>query len=317
MPDNSPMMNSNPKQRTKRGVLEQAKPFRSGLAAIIGRANVGKSTLLNKLVGEKLSIVSPKPHTTRHRMLGVLNGERFQVGLVDTPGYLAKGRDRLDAAMASQLREALAEADLVVLVVEPRLPGAIERNFITQLQQSGTPALLVINKVDVVAKSSLLPVMEAYAAAHPFLEVIPVSSLKEEGLELLVSLLAAHLPEQSALFPPETLTDKPLPFLLGEAIREQVYIQYAMEVPYAVAIEVEQFEEREDGRPDYIQATIYVDKPSQRRLLIGKDGNALKEVGTKARQEIEKLVGRPVFLDLWVKVNPKWRTDPRFLQHVL
>ena len=285
--------------------------------AIIGRANVGKSTLLNRLVGQKLSIVSPKPHTTRHRLLGVLNGEGFQAGLMDTPGYLAKGRDRLDAAMAGQLRDALEAADLVLLVAEPRPPGAIERSFIAQLQESGTPALLVVNKIDTVVKQKLLPVMEAYAASHAFVEIVPVSALKESGLELLPHLLGEHLPGQDALFPPETLTDKPLSFLLGEAIREQVYIYYREEVPYFVAVSVEQFEEREDERPDYLQAIIYVDKPSQRQLLIGKGGEAIKEVGTRARREIEKLVGRPVFLDLWVKVNPKWRTDPRFLQQVV
>ena len=292
----------------------QPTPFRSGLVAIIGRANVGKSTLLNKLIGQKLSIVSPKPHTTRHRLLAVLNGEGFQIGLLDTPGYLPKGRDRLDASMASQLNEALAAADLVVLVAEPRLPGIVEQRFMATLKKSRTPALLVVNKVDTIQKSGLLPVMEAYATAHQFLEVVPVSALQEDGLNLLVRLLVGHLPQQDPLFPPEMLTDQPLRFLLGEAIREQVYIQYAMEVPYAVAVEVEEFEEREGERPDYLQATIYVERPSQRQLLIGKGGAALKEVGVQARQEIEKLVGRPVYLDLWVKVNPRWREDTQFLR---
>lgn len=285
--------------------------------AIIGRANVGKSTLLNKLAGQKLSIVSPKPHTTRHRLLAVLNGDGFQAGLLDTPGYLPKSRDRLDASMSDQLNEALAAADLAVLVAEPRLPGIVERRFMAMLQESGTPAILVVNKVDTIHKAGLLPVMGAYAAAHPFLEVVPVSALEEDGLELLVRLLAAHLPQQDPLFPPEMLTDQPLRFLLGEAIREQVYIQYAMEVPYAVAVEIEEFEEREGEKPDYLQATIYVDKPSQRQLLIGKGGAALKEVGVQARQAIEKLAGRPVFLDLWVKVNPRWREDAQFVQRVL
>lgn len=285
--------------------------------AIIGRANVGKSTLLNKLAGQKLSIVSPKPHTTRHRLLAVLNGDGFQAGLLDTPGYLPKGRDRLDASMAGQLNEAIAAADLAVLVAEPRLPGVVERRLMAILQESGTPAILVVNKVDTVQKAGLLPVMEAYATAYQFLEVVPVSALEEDGLELLVRLLAARLPQQDPLFPPEMLTDQPLRFLLGEAIREQVYIQYAMEVPYAVAVEIEEFEEREGEKPDYLRATIYVDKPSQRQLLIGKGGAALKEVGVQARQAIEKLAGRPVFLDLWVKVSPRWREDAQFVQRVL
>ena len=298
-------------------IADAAPAFRSGLVAIAGRANVGKSTLLNRLVGRKLSIVSPKPHTTRHRLLGVLNGEEFQAGLMDTPGYLTKGRDRMDASMAGQLRDALEAADLVTLVAEPRPPGAIERNFMRLFQESGTPALLAINKIDTVAKQRLLPVMEAYAECHPFVEIVPVSAMKESGLELLADLLGRHLPEQEALFPPETLTDRPLAFLLGEAVREQVYLYYGKEVPYFVAVGVEQFEEREDERPDYVQAVIYVDKPSQRQLLIGKGGEAIREVGTRARQEAERLVGRPVFLDLWVKVSRRWRTDPNFLRRVV
>ncbi len=287
--------------------------YRSGIVAIVGRANVGKSTLLNKLLGQKLSIVSPKPHTTRHQLLGVLQGERFQAGLLDTPGYLSKGRDQLDAAMARQTTTAFSEAHLVVLVVEPRLPGAVERHFITLLQQSGTPAIIVVNKIDTVSKSKLLPVMEAYAQAHPFLEVVPLSALQEDGTALLAHLLEEHLPEAEPIFPPETLTDRPLRFLVAEVIREKVFLQYAQEVPYFVAVEVEDYQERADDQPDYAQATIYVNKASQRRLLIGHGGTALKEVGIAARHDIEELVGKPVYLELWVKVNPKWRSKAGFV----
>ena len=296
---------------------EEPPPFKSGLVAIIGRANVGKSTLLNGMVGQKVSIVSPKPHTTRHRLLGVLNGEGFQVGLLDTPGYLAKGRDQLDVAMSRQGATALAEAHLVVLVAEPRLPGDVERHFMAQLVRSRTPAIMVVNKVDAVVKAKLLPVMEAYTNAHPFLEVVPVSALTGDGLDLLVHLVAEHLPEQEELFPPEMLTDRPVAFLMGEAVREQVFLQFAQEVPYFVAVEVEEYEEREGEQPDYLRATIYVDKPSQRQMLIGKGGSALKQVGVRARREIEKLAGRPVFVDLWVKVNPKWRKKAGFVQGTL
>ena len=285
--------------------------------AIIGRVNVGKSTLLNHLVGQKVSIVSPKPHTTRHRLLGVLNGEGFQVGLLDTPGYLARGRDQLEAAMSRQSATALAEADLVMLVVEPRLPGDVERHFISQLQQLSMPSLLVINKVDTVTKAKLLPVMEAYAGVHRFLEIMPVSAAQEDGLDLLVRVLAQHLPEQEPLFPPELLTDRPVRFLASEIIREKVYLLYAKEVPYYVAVEIEEFEEREGERPDYVRATIYVDKPSQRQMLIGKGGSALKEVGVLARQEMEEMMERPVYVELWVKVNPKWRRKAGFIQRLL
>ena len=170
-------------------------PFKSGFVAIIGRVNVGKSTLLNHLLGEKLSIVSAKPHTTRHRLLGVLQTPRFQAALLDTPGYLAGGRDQLDAVMSRQGTAALAEADLVVLVVEPRPPGDVERQFMAQLKRLGDTGLLVVSKVDTVAKPKLLPVMEAYAQAHPFLEIVPVNALRKDGLDLLLRLMEAHLPE--------------------------------------------------------------------------------------------------------------------------
>jgi GTP-binding protein Era len=292
-------------------------PFHSGLVAIIGRSNVGKSTILNKLLGQKVSIVSPKPHTTRHKLLGVLNGAGFQAGLLDTPGFLAKGRDQLDASMSRQGASALAEADLVVLVAEPRTPGDVEQHFMDQLRRMTIPAILVINKVDTVAKVKLLPVLEAYASALPFVEIVPVSALQDDGLDLLVQLLGEHLPEQEELFPPEMLTDRPVRFLVSEIIREQVYLKYSQEVPYAVAVAVEEYEEREGREPDYVQATVYVDKESQRRMLIGKGGSALKEVGVQARREIEEMVGRPVFVELWVKVNPDWRKKAGFIQGTL
>ena len=291
--------------------------FRSGLVGIIGRSNVGKSTLLNKLIGQKLSIVSPKPHTTRYKLLGVLNTATAQIGLIDTPGYLAKGRNSLDAVMIGQLSDAISEADLVALVVEPRYPGTIERQLIDQLKNLEVPTIVVINKVDSVRKSALLSVLEVYSTLHEFLEIVPISALNEDGLDLLIQLLGNHLPEQTNLFEETFLTDKPLIYLLGEAIREQIYIQYRMEIPYAVAIEIEQFEQRQGDKPDYLQATIFVEKASQRKLLIGNGGEMLKQVGISARKEIEDINGRPIFLDLWVKVKPKWREDPRILRQVL
>jgi GTP-binding protein Era len=188
--------------------------------AIIGRVNVGKSLLLNHLVGQKLAIVTPKPHTTRHRLLGVLNGDGFQIGLLDTPGFLAKGRDQLDASMSRQTAAAIAEADLVVLVVEPRAPGDVERHFMAQLLRSEKPAILVVNKVDTVRKSRLLPVLEEYAVVHQFREIVPISALEDDGLDLLVELVRANLPIQEALFPAEMLTDRSVRFLVGEVIRE-------------------------------------------------------------------------------------------------
>ena len=291
--------------------------FRSGLVAIVGRANVGKSTLLNTLLGQKLSIVSAKPHTTRHRLLGVLNSSDFQAALIDTPGFLRKGRDQLDAAMARQLSGALGDAHAIVLAAEPRYPGDVEKALITQIAAAGVPALLVLTKTDTIAKNKLLPVMARYAEAHPFAEIVPVSALERDGLAPLAEAIGTHLPEQEALFPPEVLTDRTTSFLVGELVREKIFELYADEVPYDTAVEIVAFEEREGESPDYIRAVVYVDTPSQKRLLIGKGGAALKEVGVLARPEIEALTERPAFLELWVKVNLRWRRKAGFIQRTL
>ena len=291
--------------------------FRSGLVAIVGRANVGKSTLLNALLGQKLSIVSAKPHTTRHRVLGVLNRDGFQAALIDTPGFLRKGRDQLDAAMARQLSVALGDAHAVVLAAEPRYPGDVERALIAQIADANAPALLALTKTDTVAKNRLLPVMARYAEAHPFAEIVPVSALERDGLAPLAEAIGAHLPEQDALFPPEVLTDRTTRFLAGELVREKIFELYAHEVPYDTAVEVDAFDERDGEAPDYVRAVVYVDTPSQKRLLIGKGGAALKEVGVLARPEIEALTGRPAFLELWVKVNARWRRKAGFIQRTL
>lgn len=292
-------------------------PFHAGFVAIVGRANVGKSTLLNALLGQKLSIVSPKPHTTRHKLLGVVNGDDFQAALLDTPGFLRKGRDQLDAAMSRQLSSALADADLALLVVEPRYPGDVEKTLMEQLSKTRTPTVLAVNKVDTVAKSKLLPVMQRYAEATQFAEIVPVSGLNEDGIAVLLEQIVGHLPEREAIFPPDMLTDRAVSFVCSEIIREKVFQLYEHEIPYDVAVEIDEYAEREGKQPDLVRATIYVDKPSQKRLLIGESGQALKEVGTLARQEIEAMVGRPVYVELWVKVNPKWRRKAGFIQRTL
>ncbi|MEX2599966.1 MAG: GTPase Era [Dehalococcoidia bacterium] len=309
--------------------IDRPQGFRSGFIAIVGRANVGKSTLLNAMLGQKLSIVSPKPHTTRHKLLGIINSEDavdvsageaapgFQAALLDTPGYLRGGRDQMDAAMTHELSSALSDADVVLLVVEPRPPGDVEQHLMEQIAQSGAPAVLCINKVDTVAKHKLLPVMQQYSEAHPFLEIVPVSGLEEDGVPLLLEALVRHLPEQEAIFPPELLTDRPVRFLAGEIVREKVFHLYGHEVPYDTAVEVDDYEERDEDRPDFIRAVIYVDKATQKQLLIGKGGQALKEVGVLARPEIEELVGKPVYLELWVKVSPKWRRKAGFIQRMM
>ncbi len=287
--------------------------FRSGFVAIVGRANVGKSSLLNALVGHKLSIVSAKPHTTRHKLLGVLHGEGFQAALLDTPGFLRKGRDELDAAMARQVASAFAEADLAVLVAEPRMPGDVERQFMEQLRESRAPALLALNKVDTTAKARLLPIMAAYTEAHPFRQIVPLSALTGDGVGTLADELAAALPEQEPLFAPETLTDRPEEFFIAEAIRERVFEHYRDEIPYYVAVDVEEYVRRGADERDLVRAVIYVDAQSQKRMLIGSGGQALRTVGVEARAAIEERLARPVYVELWVKVAPKWRRKAGFV----
>jgi len=304
---------STPKDRS----LHVTDQHHSGFVAIVGRANVGKSTLMNALIGQKLSIVSPKPHTTRHKLLGVLNGDDFQVALLDTPGFLRNGRDQLDAAMSRQMASALADADLALLVVEPRMPGDVEIHLMEQLAKAKTPAILVLNKVDSVAKFKLLPIMQHYSDALSFREIVPVSGLEGDGLGTLLEQIVGHLPEQEAIFPPNMLTDRSMSFVCAEIIREKVFLLYEHEIPYDVAVEIDEYAEREGTQPDLVRATIYVDKHSQKRLLIGTGGQALKEVGTLAREEIVQIVERPVFVELWVKVNPKWRRKAGFIQRTL
>jgi GTPase len=314
---NDPVITGDPQAGFAQSAEDHGLPYRAGFVAIVGRANVGKSTLLNGLLGQKLSIVSPKPHTTRHKLLGVVNGAHFQAAFLDTPGYLSGERDTLDAAMSRQGAAALAEADVVVLVAEPRTPGEVEMRFIGQIKALGKPAILVINKTDTVAKTKLLPVISAYAEAYPFTDIVPVAALNEDGLDLLLGRIEFQLPEGEPIFAPDVLTDRSVRFMVAEAIREKLFLLYEQEVPYYVAVEVEEYLEREGDQPDYIRAVIYVDKDSQRQMLIGRDGAALKEVGVQARQEIESLVERPAYLDLWVKVNPKWRRKAGFIQRQL
>ncbi len=291
--------------------------FRSGFVALVGRANVGKSTLLNAMLGQKLAIVSPKPHTTRHKLLGVLHGEQFQAALLDTPGFLRKGRDQLDAAMSRQLASALGDADLAVLVVEPRPPGDVEEQLMAQLSAARTPAVLAINKTDEAAKQKLLPVIQRYSEAHSFSDIVPVSALTGDGVDVLLAQTAAHLPAQEPIFSADVLTDRPLTFLCSEIIREKVFNLYAQEVPYDVAVEIDSYEERDGAEPDMVRAIVYVDKQSQKQLLIGRAGQALKEVGVQAREEIEGIVEKRVYVELWVKVNPKWRRKAGFIQRTL
>jgi len=301
--------------------MPKKKTFRSGFAALIGRPNVGKSTLLNRLTGEKLAIVSPKPQTTRSRILGLINSPQGQLAVVDTPGvHQAKGK--LNRYMVDQALSAVDEVDLVLLLVEAQQqtkPQVSEGNrfILEKLSKSKKPTLLLINKIDQVKKEFLLPQMALYQQEFPFLEILPISALKEEGLDSLLETILSHLPEGEPLFPEDMLTDQAEKQLVAEYVREQVLRHCRQEIPYSVAVVVDYFDESErepnkKAKPGKlaglvrIEASIFVERDSQKAIVIGKQGQMLKTIGSDARKSIERLLGTHVFLSLRVRVEPEW-----------
>jgi GTP-binding protein Era len=290
--------------------------FRSGFAALVGRPNVGKSTLLNALVGEKLSIVTPRPQTTRHRIIGIVNLPEAQIAFVDTPG-LHRGETRgLNKAMNRAAASALDDSDLCVFVVEA-LRWSKEDGFVLErIKQSGRPAMAVVNKVDGVhPKGKLLPYIAELGARHTFVEVVPVSALKSDNTEALKKAIARHLPVSPAMFPPEEKTDKGETFRIAESIREKLTMELNQEVPYGIAVEVERIADGEDGQVD-VDATIWVDREGQKPIVIGPKGERLKRVGRSARMELNRLLGRRLHLTLWVKVRENWADNARSLKQL-
>jgi len=289
-----------------------------GFVTIMGRPNVGKSTLLNALLGQKLAITSPKPQTTRQQLLGVLTHEGYQIVFWDTPGYMRRTRDALDRRMLSHVQEAMLAADLALLVVEPKPPGDIEKALLKVLTQEKTPTILVMNKVDTIDKLSLLPLMEKYLSLNPDMEIVPISAIQSDGTELLIKLMVERLPQREAEYDADEVTDRSERYLASELVREQLFRTFGQEIPYDTAVEVEEFQEADGvGRlKDYIQVVVYVNKASQRRILIGKGGGAMKDVSTAARLQMEEVFGREIFLEVWVQVWNEWRNDPIFLEDV-
>ena len=292
------------------------KSRRTGAVAIIGRSNTGKSTLLNAILKQKLVIVSHKPQTTRQNILGILTDSDYQTLLLDTPGLMHRTRDTLDHRMNRSVINAINTADLVLLVIEPSLPSGLEFQLIKHLKQYLVPSILVINKIDLIKKEKMLPIMEAYAGIYPFSDIIPVSALQREGISLLLDRIKPHLPVGDHEYDPAQITDRPERFFAAEFVREQLFIVYGQEIPYDTAVVIEEFQEQNpnQGGKDLIIAIIYVDKPSQRKILIGAGGKLLKKVGIAARIEIERLTGRSAYLDLTVMVREKWRQRDDFLE---
>ena len=294
-------------------------PYRAGFVAILGAPNVGKSTLLNRLVQFHLSIVSPRPQTTRHVIRGVLSGDGYQIVFLDTPGLMRRARDVLEERMVKRIGDAVSDADLALVLAEPRPPGPIEERLAAEVAARRRPALLAFNKVDTLRDRGALAGLEAvYRRLHPFVEVVAVSALTGEGLDLLTEALVRHLPEGEPFFDPEEVTDRSERFLAGELVREAVFTTYGQEVPYETAVRVEEFREGdpEHAGKDYLRVVLYVNRETQRRILVGRGGQALKQVGVQARQAIEEVLGRPVHLELWVKTRPRWRKNVPFLKEL-
>jgi GTPase len=287
--------------------------FTCGYVALIGFPNVGKSTLLNRLVGDKLAITSPKPQTTRHRLLGIVNRPGAQILFLDTPGVLDP-KGALNATLVQAALTALAEADVVVWLVEPRTPDPGDRILLPHLRQLDRPLIVAINKIDTVAKPHLLPLMEAYHNLFPASPIIPVSALLGEGMADLETEILKLLPPAPPLYPLDQDTDSTERFLVGEIIRERVLHHTTEEIPHSVAVQVEEFDEGRRPHLVTIRAVIFVERDSQKGILIGKQGRMLKAIGAEARADMERLLGAKVFLDLWVKVWKNWRKDPRALR---
>ncbi|MCC6346003.1 MAG: GTPase Era [Nitrospirales bacterium] len=288
--------------------------FRSGYVSLIGRPNVGKSTLLNGILGEKVAIVTPKPQTTRNRLVGVKTLPEAQIVFVDTPG-IHKPQHKLGEWMVREAQASLKEVDVVLFLVEPSLPGRGDLHILDMLKGLEKPVFLVVNKIDTLRKPELLPVIDAYGKLYPFREVIPVSALNGDGVEVLLAALLRNLPEGPRYYPDDIVTDQMERFMVAEIIREKLMQQTEEEVPHSVATEVVQWSEREDGVV-LIQANIYVEREGQKGIIIGKEGARLKAVGTSARREAEDLLGTKVFLELWVKVKKDWRSRDNMLREL-
>jgi len=280
---------------------------KSGFVALVGRPNAGKSTLLNALVGAKVSIVTSVPQTTRNRILGIAHRPDGQVIFMDTPG-IHKPLSRLNEQMMSFVRQALEERDLAVLIVDASTRFGKGDEFAVQLLKQYAPkTILALNKIDIIKKPQLLPLMDRYAKLHDFEEIIPISALRGEGLSDLMAAIVGRLPEGPQYFPPDVYTDQPERFLAAEIVREKVITHTRQELPYVTAVLIEEFEESENLTR--IHAQILVERDTQRPIILGKGGQRIKQIGTEARLELEKLFPPKVFLELFVKVKPHWRDN--------
>jgi len=294
--------------------------FRSGVVAIVGPPNAGKSTLLNRLLGQKIAIVSPRPQTTRNRILGIVNGENYQMIMLDTPG-LHKAREIMNREMVRIAIDSLAEADVVLFLADGVRAGS-DRNEQRLCEYAGylgpvrCPVLLAVNKIDLLGEEQLLPLLDRLAAVHPFAEIIPISALTGQGVETLVAELAARLPPGPVYYPDDIPTDASERFIVAELIREKIFLLTREEIPYSTAVLIDSFKEPAGKKPAVIHATILVERGSQKGIILGKGGAMLGRIRQEAAADISQLLGCRVQLRLWVKVKKKWTTNPQVLKEL-
>lgn len=295
--------------------MDNEEKFHSGFIALVGRPNVGKSTLLNTVLGEKISIVSAHAQTTRNKITGVWNGEYSQIVFLDTPG-MHKPKSKLGEVIRQSTVDAIGEVDIVVMICacdDP--PGAGDRYLLSLLENKKTPVVLVLNKIDLVSEVAILKKIKQYSQMYNFKEIIPVSAQTGRNMDELMQVLEKMLPEGPKYFPDDMITDQPERIIVQEIVREKILLRTHEEIPHAIGVFTEEFKVRENGKV-YIRCTIYVERESQKRIVIGLKGSLLKDAGKEAREEIQKVVGSPVFLDLWVKVNKDWKNKDYMLREL-
>jgi GTP-binding protein Era len=290
---------------------------KSGFVSLLGRPNAGKSTLLNRIIGQKVAIVSDKPQTTRTRIVGVKTyDQQGQAVFVDTPG-VHKPTHRMNVRMVDVALDAMREVDVVALIVDASVkPGPGDRYMLDVLKEVTSPVILVLNKVDLIAKNRLLPMIDHYRREHPFVEIVPISAVDGTNVDVLEKLFLQYLPEGEPLYPSDYLTDQPERFFASEIVREQVLQLTHDELPHSTAVMVDRFEEPGEDKVLRLYCTILVERESQKPIVVGKGGAMIKKIGTAARQEIEKFFATRVFLDLHVKVKSEWRDDDRLLDEL-
>lgn len=288
--------------------------IKSGMVAIVGPPNAGKSTLMNGLLGQKISIVTPKPQTTRNRIIGIVNDPSYQIVMLDTPGLHEAGKP-LNQEMVKIAVQSLSEVDAILFLVDVSQPvPEKQKKAVSYLEGTAIPAILVLNKIDLLHKDQILPMIEMYSNIYPFKAIVPISALKNDGTDILLQELVTLMPVGPRFYPQDIPTDATERFIVAEIIREKIFLLTGQEIPYSTAVIIESFKEDEKRSLVTIHATIVVEKSSQKSIIIGKNGSKIQQIGKNSRQDIEKLLSQRVLLKLWVKVHKNWTSDMRFIR---